>query len=328
MSHRQPARTDVRSSGPGVSRSGWAWPAPVGSPPSNAAATRGGRRGRLAVVAEGLRAARTALAGESRRRLAAPVSAILALAGGVPGAVAAEPLGGVEVVGSQFRITTASGAVLPQQALVGSVLSYGDGRGGTIELRIDSVAPDPKNPGGEVLLYGLSARTPGGEWDELCDADADGVRAGFPVELGRDGGFALTCTSGAQGKCVRFGYKPWAKGPQGEELLPYWHACIHMVRADYCGDGTPHTRDGTPIDVYDRIGIQHDEAGAGFDFEAAWGPEGAVCVRRVRVPAVYSLPALASQCPRLTDAPLGEGCSEAAVSANPAVLLMNKSRAP
>ena len=54
-----------------------------------------------------------------------------------------------------------------------------------------------------------------------------------------------------------------------------------MVRADYCGDGVPHTVNGTLVDVYDRLSptiqtqatADHPEWGV----EAEWGPDGALC---------------------------------------------------
>jgi hypothetical protein len=55
-----------------------------------------------------------------------------------------------------------------------------------------------------------------------------------------------------------------------------------MARADYCGDGVPHTREGTLIDMFDAGGIQVREERAGFTFEAGWGPAGAVCVSEAR----------------------------------------------
>jgi hypothetical protein len=93
----------------------------------------------------------------------------------------------------------------------------------------------------------------------------------------------FACTSGAIGKCIRFGYKPW-KTHQGTSLQPYHAACVRMVRADYCGDGRPHTVDGTWIDIWDGLGIQrrderddHPEV-----FEAAWSPAGAAYLNMPR----------------------------------------------
>jgi ADYC domain len=238
---------------------------------------------------------------------------------------AAQPLKAIEVTGTRFEVTTESGKVLPQGDLVGAVLSYTDEAGHPIPVRIDRVEPDPKDKSDDILLYGFSVQGADGAWNEMCAPDPDGVRAGFPVQLGGGQGFVLTCTSGAQGKCVRFGYKPWANGPHGEALMAYWQSCIRMVRADYCGDGTPHTRDGTEIDVFDKADIQKDDPAPGMEFEAAWSPEGAVCVRRVRISEIFSLDALRAACPRLKAEDIGAGCTEERMSKASGAPLMNRS---
>jgi len=51
---------------------------------------------------------------------------------------------------------------------------------------------------------------------------------------------------------MRSGYKPW-KVVNGQSLWAYHQACTRMMRADYCGDGRPHTREGTPIYIDDRL---------------------------------------------------------------------------
>ena len=45
-----------------------------------------------------------------------------------------------------------------------------------------------------------------------------------------DEGFTLTCATGAQGKCVRFGYKPWKTLSNGVVLADYHQACVRLVR--------------------------------------------------------------------------------------------------
>jgi hypothetical protein len=80
-----------------------------------------------------------------------------------------------------------------------------------------------------------------------------------------------------------------------------------LVRADYCGDGIGHTRNGTPIDLSDRIGFQPDKAAPGMTFEAAWGPDGAVCVRHTRLKEPLDAAALVQQCPQLAGS-IGEKC--------------------
>ncbi len=167
-----------------------------------------------------------------------------------------------------------------------------------------------------------------GEWRNLCGPDPDGRRLGFPLagaftpdgrHVAIPGRFLITCTGGAEGKCIRFGYKPWRKGPDGASLEPYYQACVRLVRADYCGDGIGHTRNGTPIDLFDTIGIQSDEVAPGMTLEAAWGADGAVCVRHTRLKDVLDLSTLAAQCPRLAGV-IGKACDEA----TPA-LLFNRS---
>jgi ADYC domain len=96
-------------------------------------------------------------------------------------------------------------------------------------------------------------------------------------------------------------------------LWDYHQACVRALRADYGGDGAGHTRDGTLVDISDRLGIQPPESdppGAALEFEAAWGPDGAVCIRRTRIPEVLSTPELAERYPHLADK-IGPNCSEA-----------------
>ena len=148
-----------------------------------------------------------------------------------------------------------------------------------------------------------------GRWVELCEPDAAGATSAFPLRGHWDSegrrtsehGFTLTCASGALGKCVRFGYKPWQSAAGGVAPADYHAACVKAVRADYCGDrGT--TRDGQPIDIYDALSIQRRDTTRSTDaypFEAAFSTAGAVCVGHTRVPAKVTLAALASGCRRL-----------------------------
>ena len=160
-------------------------------------------------------------------------------------------------------------------------------------FRIDSVAADPRDRDGDVRLYGLSVINPAtNAWQPYCIPDIQGLSAAIPIqgswtadgepEPGADR-ITFACTSGAIGKCVRFGYKPW-KTVHGVSLRPYHAACIRMVRADYCGDGRPHTVDGTWIDIWDGLGIQTREQRPGHPevFEAAWSPTGAAYLNMPR----------------------------------------------
>jgi hypothetical protein len=174
--------------------------------------------------------------------------------------------------------------------------------GSPATIRIDAVTPSKEQP--DVLLNSFSVKDPDtGAFTPLCEADAYGREAGFPIEgAWNDKGefvkdpkaWFLTCTSGSQGKCILWGYNPWKEGPKGEDLLPYYEACQHTVRADYDGRGQAFTKNGTSIDVFDDIGIQKSDSGDDpkYAFEAGWSPAGAVCADRTRWPELLTLDAL------------------------------------
>lgn len=204
--------------------------------------------------------------------------------------------------------------------------------GQTLRVRIAGVEQDTRDPRGEVLLYDFRVIAPTGTEQPLCNPDPDGRRLGFPL-AGRSqpGGnwrtgdateFELVCTAGAQGKCVRFGYAPWRRAPDGRPMVDWYNACLRMVRGDYCGDGRPFTRDGTMIDIYDRIGVQKSDEDPLLSFEAAWGPDGAICVAHTRVPDIIDLEGLGGTCPRLIGRLGPAVCHESASGA----LLLNRSR--
>lgn len=236
----------------------------------------------------------------------------------------------IAVSGTQFQVKMSDGSTLTSRDLVGAVLTLANGA----KLRIDGVEVDPDNDAGDVLLHKISIEAADGSWREFCKPDPDGKMLAFPLAgnmrpdgsiVERSGSFQIVCTSGAQGKCVRFGYKPWLDDRNGRAMLDYYNACVRMLRADYCGDGTATTRDGTLINLYDRIGIQADEALPGMQFEAGWSDYGATCIARVRIPENVSLDQLVRSCPRLRDIPLGDECSEAVAEGNPDTLLFDSS---
>jgi hypothetical protein len=227
----------------------------------------------------------------------------------------------LEVVGTLFRVTTPTGRVMTSPDLIGAVLDVRNEAGQPMTVRIDSVDRDRDDPDGDIWLHRLSVRDAGtGNWRQLCGPAPDGVIGGFPLagnwtkgrHLRTSSGFIVTCASGAIGKCVRLGYKPWAS-VRGQSLWNYHQACVHMMTADYGGDGLAHTRDGTSIDFTDRLKIrcyEPDQSRHVLNFEAAWGPNGAVCVRRTRIPELLSLKELAHRYPRLVGK-IGPNCSEA-----------------
>lgn len=169
----------------------------------------------------------------------------------------------------------------------------------------------------------------------ICPPDAQGDHRALMYQGYLDGElryvdaperFSISCLSGVEAKCLRWGYLPWRMAPDAEQsLAPYFESCIRLARADYCGNDQPTTRNGTEIDIYDRIGIQQMTPGIeDFDFEAGWAPSGAVCVHHPRIAENLDLAELARTCPRLAAATLGTECDEA-MSARSGALLFNRS---
>jgi hypothetical protein len=220
----------------------------------------------------------------------------------------------VAVDGTVFKVTLNDGRVLRSPELVGAILNITTAQD-KLRLRIDSVERDPNAVDGEVWLHTFSVQDADGTWQNRCDTGPDGRRQGFPLALHPrqpDGAmepssetFELTCTGGAWGKCVRFGYRPW----ESAGMLATYNSCVRMVRADYCGDGVSTTRDGMLVDVYDDRSIQKPDYKLALEFEAGWTAEGAVCVRHVRVKDNITLDNLVKSCPRLKDH-TGDMCTE------------------
>jgi hypothetical protein len=243
-----------------------------------------------------------------------------------PHAFAAQPaeVTSLEVEGSQFKATMSDGRVLHSPELVGATLTIASAAG-AMKIRIDAVEPDPGDEkhavaaSNAVMLHIFSFQTPDGTWKNLCEAGPDGRRQGFPIagrakgdgtiEPSEPGVFELTCTGGAQGKCVRFGYRPWEKRADGSSMWAMYNTCIRLVRADYAGDGRGTTRNGQPIDIYDFRGVQSPGDDPAHDFEAGWSPEGDVCVRHVRVKENANLASLERDVPRLKGR-TGKICTE------------------
>jgi ADYC domain len=250
------------------------------------------------------------------------LSLVLALGWG-GGSVPAEA-GTLTVQGTEFVLDSHEGRVLRGEQLVGTILTLRVG-----ERRVPihlGAAEKVAVPGGEVVLYRLSALDPdSGKTYSLCKADAKGREAGFPVPDGA-GGFSITCTSGAEAKCILMGYRPWEVRGDGVPMRQLHQACVHLIRADYGGDNRPATRDGTMIDIYDRFGIQ-SPSDTSMTFEAAWGVDGAVCVAHPRFEDTITLSDIAERYPRLRNALGSNACNDRIAPTYPGALVFNRSQA-
>jgi hypothetical protein len=199
-------------------------------------------------------------------------------------------LSGVSLSKSSFSATTLLRKALSGTGLAGAVFTANLSDGTTLPLTIDSVALLPA-PNNDLYGYGVSYKTASGT-QALCGREPDGsavlavpVSGTFNYAQGVPGGgsytattssFTFACRHYAIAKCMEFGYAPW-KTRSGSSLQNAWVACTRMLRADYCGDGTSNTVDGTVIDVYDRYGIQTVSVPS-WPVEAEWNAAGAVCL--------------------------------------------------
>jgi hypothetical protein len=182
-------------------------------------------------------------------------------------------LNGISFNGVSFNGTDFIGAHMS------GTLSTGD----AMDLRIDDITSlDGDNS--DVLAYAVSVAGDDG-WSPLCGNEADGspvLALAIPGTWNFETGawsdsttqFSLSCRHASMAKCVEFGYKSWLG------YADHHHACVRMLRADYCGDGTPHTVTGTLINLYDNASVQADTEA--WPVDAEWGPDGALCVNHNR----------------------------------------------
>lgn len=220
---------------------------------------------------------------------------LLAVALALPVQAQQPAVSSIGIQGTEIVVGLADGRTLRSKDLVGAVLEVRI-EDQLAKVRIGAVEPDPKDKTGAVWLHTLEGRLPDGSWSNLCSPGPDGRRQGFLLQM--NGGLQLICSAGALGKCVRFGYRPWAADADGKSLAPQHTACVRMVRGDYGGSDEAWTSDGMLIDVFDPQGIQTAEGGD-LEFEAGWAPDGAVCVHHVRVKENTTLAALEQMYPRL-----------------------------
>jgi hypothetical protein len=214
---------------------------------------------------------------------------------------------------STFYGTDEQGKHLHGHKFVGSVFTATLDDGEPLELRIDDMAAGTDKWNKDVMRYAVSYETTNG-WVPLCGLDDNGNPARaialdgrWDMRQGVSGGgshvhdswaFTFACEGYTIAKCVDMGYKPWqqakictkGKGCKHTTLADLHQACTRMLRADYCGDGVSHTQDGTEINAFDVFGVRVDSEA--WLAEAEWGPDGARCLVRDRIPAAPAPPCL------------------------------------
>jgi uncharacterized protein YjbI with pentapeptide repeats len=204
-------------------------------------------------------------------------------------------LNGANLNGSEL-VGTSGGTPVSGTGLVGAELQGQLSTGDSLTLRIDAARTS-----GGIWFYKVSYATTSGN-QPLCGVDGGGAAVEAVAFDGRwdyrqgvSGGGAwindsssitFGCRGAVLAKCAELGYKPWAQSGS-TALRPYHQACTRMMRADYCGDGTPHTVTGTPINLYDNLSIQSDSES--WPIEAEWTDAGARFVTTTAADMRYQL---------------------------------------
>ncbi len=177
--------------------------------------------------------------------------------------------------------------------------------GDSLLLRVTAVEP---STGTTPFLRYAVAYPADGAWQPLCGLDDAGAAVlAIPLEGTWDyrqgveeGGswneddkaFTFACEGFVLAKCVDMGYAPWIQGKMciGDQpkmkcrqtsLAAHHQACARMLRADFCGDGSSYTSDGTWVNAYDGLGIRNDSEN--WPLEAEWDANGARCAVRERL---------------------------------------------
>jgi hypothetical protein len=207
-------------------------------------------------------------------------------------------LNGTSLNGTSLNGTSLNGTSLNGTDFIGATMTGTQADGQPITLRIDDIqaTADP-----DINVYTISYAQ-GSTWVSICGYDGEVPVKAIPLQGRWDyssgtasGGdhiddptqITFACRGSTLAKCTELGYKPWESIQECEKdscktvsLRHYHQACTRLLRADYCGDGTPHTLTGTPINVWDEVGIQaRSDVGSAWKIEAEWGDEGALCIK-------------------------------------------------
>jgi hypothetical protein len=198
-------------------------------------------------------------------------------------------LNGVSLNGVSLNGVSLNGVSLNGVSLNGTSLTGELSSGDALELTVVSSQALPA-PNDDVWVHDVRYQRTDGTSGSLCPSGAIAVEGIWNYSSGVPGGgswspsrdsFTFACRGNAIAKCIELGYKPW----KSETLRAHHQACTRMIRADYCGDGTPNTLNGWRLDVFDAIGVQarvQDIDTSRWSFEAKWTASGALCMSSYR----------------------------------------------
>ena len=96
----------------------------------------------------------------------------------------------------------------------------------------------------------------------------------------QSGWITLACAGSAAAKMALLGYGPHARFTDGSAPagVAERQATLKMITADYCGDGTSYTANGTPIAWENQAGTVLPDLDEDPQLEAIWTEQGARCL--------------------------------------------------
>jgi hypothetical protein len=162
----------------------------------------------------------------------------------------------------------------------------------TVTARVSGIIPSPTVP--DTYQYRVELWDSGtGEWIPACQSSSARPAVAIPLAGVYDErgswqrsttAFTFACMTSAAEKCYER-YQPWSTSviAEPERMQDLHQACTRMMRADYCGDGSPATSNGTLVHFWNSAGIiAYGTKTDSYSFEAAWSPAGAVCMDHPR----------------------------------------------
>lgn len=208
---------------------------------------------------------------------------------------------------STLRGKMASGRAIAWRGVGGLELEAELDNGSSVPLVVLDVVPHPDPVLKDLVGYEVAYETDTA-LEPLCGRDEAGapllaiaLAGRWDLSQGTETGgswiddptaFTFACEGYVLAKCVTAGYEPWrtvlqcqqGQGCTRTTLARHHQACTRALRADYLGDGTSYTIDGTVLSMYDELGVRNDtEVGT---VEATWDADGALGISAARVPSL------------------------------------------
>ena len=167
------------------------------------------------------------------------------------------------------------------------------------QLQIVGLSPPPPESVSPSTRYILKYNSGNGDWVDYCAGGGGAIALQGEYDLRRahhrTTAITFSCEDGVAAKCDGWGYVAGNAGPTSIEWRHH-QACTGMANAAYCGDGTPFTRELTPIRIRDfrtsyanglPTDLGHPLAPPGdpdtFYVEAGWDQNGwPVCLSKIR----------------------------------------------